>query len=249
MPVSVMQWRMKIGKFYNYSTKNLKGVKHNSLNISLKIKSFLILIIFFYTLINFILRFTLFVCYYPLYQCFTILKETFIVLRNHLSNTFVIFLVYLLYHIRLIKLSGDIEPNPGPKPSSSKNFSICHWNLNSIAYHDFFKVKLLTAYNLLHNIDIIGISESYLNSENFSSDNNLNITGYNMIRADHPSRNRRGGVCIYYKESLPIKMLDINYLQECICFDLKIGNKLCSISSLYRSPSQRADEFDNFLNN
>ena len=70
-----------------------------------------------------------------------------------------------------------------------------------------------------------------------------------MIRADHPSGNWRGGVCIYYKESLLIKMVNINYLQECICFDLKIGNKLCSIISLYRSPSQTANEFDNFLNN
>ena len=70
-----------------------------------------------------------------------------------------------------------------------------------------------------------------------------------MIRADHPPGNRRGGVCIYYKESLPIKMLNIYYLQECICFDLKIGNKLCTITSLYRSPSETADEFDNFLNN
>ena len=70
-----------------------------------------------------------------------------------------------------------------------------------------------------------------------------------MVRADHPSGNRRGGVCVYYKETLPIKMLDINYLQECICFDLKIGSKLCSIVSLYRSPSQRRDEFDEFLTN
>ena len=64
-----------------------------------------------------------------------------------------------------------------------------------------------------------------------------------MYRADHPSGNRRGGVCIYYKESLPIKMLIINYLQECIFFDLKIGSKLCTIVSLYRPPSQSADEF------
>ena len=101
MPISVMQLRMEIGKFYNYSTKDLKGVKHNGLNISLKIKSFLKFVSFFYTLINFILRFTLFVSYYPLYQCFTILKEIFIVFRNHLSNIFIIVLVYLLYHIRL----------------------------------------------------------------------------------------------------------------------------------------------------
>ena len=69
-----------------------------------------------------------------------------------------------------------------------------------------------------------------------------------MSRVDHPSRNRRGGNCIYYKESLPIKMLNINYLQECIYFDLKIESKLCTIASFYKSPSQSADEFGNFLN-
>ena len=31
-------------------------------------------------------------------------------------------------------------------------------------------------------------------------------------------------------------------------FDLKIRDKLCTIVSLYRSSSQSADEFDNFLN-
>ena len=96
----------------------------------------------------------------------------------------------------------------------------------------------------MHKFDIIYISESYLNSDTSSNDNNLNIPGYNMPRADHPSGNRRGGVCIYYKESLPIKMLSINYLQECIYSDLKIGSKLCTIVSLYRSPSQSANEFD-----
>ena len=100
----------------------------------------------------------------------------------------------------------------------------------------------------MHKFDIICISESYLNSDTWSNDNNLNIPGYNRFRADHPSGNRRGGVCINYKESLPIKMLNINCLQECICFDLKIGSKLCTVVSLYRSPSQSVDESDNFLN-
>ena len=43
-------------------------------------------------------------------------------------------------------------------------------------------------------------------------------------------------------------MLNINYLQECICFVLKLGSELCTIVSLYRSPIQSADEFNNFLN-
>ena len=68
----------------------------------------------------------------------------------------------------------------------------------------------------MQKFDIICISESNLNSDTSLNDDNLNIPGSSMCRVDHLSENRRGGVCIYYKESLPIKMLNINYLQECI---------------------------------
>ena len=100
----------------------------------------------------------------------------------------------------------------------------------------------------MHKFDIICFSETYLNSDASSSDDNLNIPGCNMSCAGHPSGNRRGRTCNYYKKPLPIKMLNIYYLQECICFDLKIGSKLCIIVSIYRLPSQTADEFENFLN-
>ena len=77
----------------------------------------------------------------------------------------------------------------------------------------------------MYKFDIICISELYLNSDTSSSDDKLNIPGYNMPDGDNPSENLRGEVYIYYKESFPIKMLNINYIQECICFDLKIGSK------------------------
>ena len=68
-------------------------------------------------------------------------------------------------HIRvcsiLIILSGDIEKNPGPKPSSRDKFSICHWNLNIISAHNFIKVSLLSAYVSTHNFDILCLSETY----------------------------------------------------------------------------------------
>ena len=101
----------------------------------------------------------------------------------------------------------------------------------------------------MHKFVIICLSELYLNSDTLSSNDNLNIPGYNMSRAGHPSGNRRGRDCIYYKESLPIKMLNINYLQEYISFDLKLENKRCTTVSLYRLSSQSADEFEKFLNN
>ena len=83
----------------------------------------------------------------------------------------------------------------------------------------------------------------------FSSDSNLQIPGYNFARMDHPSNPKRGGVCLYYKCSLPLKVIDVSYLQECINFKVKIGDKTCNFLSLYRSPSQTKDEFENFIKN
>ena len=65
-----------------------------------------------------------------------------------------------------ISLSGDTETNPGPKPIAGQRFSICHWNLNSILVHNFTKISVLTAYVLVHDFDIICLSETCLNSEN-----------------------------------------------------------------------------------
>ena len=130
-----------------------------------------------------------------------------------------------------------MELNLGPKPSSSKCFSICHWNLNSITSHSFIKVSLLS----FHNFGIICISESYLNSQIFSNDDKLSIPGYIMFRVDHPSDNQRRGVCVYHKERLPIRLYNIRFVQECACFNFMISRKLCNIVLLYRSPSQNSD--------
>ena len=67
--------------------------------------------------------------------------------------------------------------------------------INSILAHN--KLSLLSAYNTLHKFDVICISETYLDK---SADNDaLSIDGYNIIRADHPHNQKRGGVCIYFK--------------------------------------------------
>ena len=149
----------------------------------------------------------------------------------------------------LQQLSGDIELNPGPKPSSCKSFSICHWNLNRITSHIFIKVSFLTAYNSIHKFDIVCLSETCLNSETLSNTENLNVPVYNLIRADHLSNTKRGGVRIYFKESLQLRLHNVSYLNECICFKIMISNKLCNLISLYRSPSPSSDEFENFVYN
>ena len=99
----------------------------------------------------------------------------------------------------LIMLCGDVEINPGPKTISQQGFSICHWNLNSIIAHNFAKIFLLKAYVAIHKFDIICLSETYLDSSIPTNNDNLDIDGYNLLRSDHPSNTKRGGVCIYYK--------------------------------------------------
>ena len=69
------------------------------------------------------------------------------------------------------------------------------------------------------------------------------------MQSDHPSNKKGGGVCIYFKNFLPLRVLSIHYLQECINFELKIGDKLCNLISLYRSPSQSQEEFEKFSEN
>ena len=78
----------------------------------------------------------------------------------------------------VLKLSGGVEENPGPKSSSSQSFSICHWNLNSISAHNYMKLSLLRAYLSTHKFDVICISETYLNSDTSTVDENLEIVGY-----------------------------------------------------------------------
>ena len=81
------------------------------------------------------------------------------------------------------------------------------------------------------------------------NEENLKIPGYIMYRVDHPSDIKRGRVYIYYKTMLPLKVLSTIFFQECINFEVSIGNKKCRFIHLYRTPSQSHDEFHVFLTN
>ena len=73
-------------------------------------------------------------------------------------------------------------------PVKSLRLNFWHWNLN---VHAFIKVN---------NIEIICLSERFLDSKIPLNDERLYIKGYLMIRADHPSNTKRGSFLIYYKE-------------------------------------------------
>ena len=54
----------------------------------------------------------------------------------------------------------------------------------------------------------ICLSETYLDSIVSSNDSNLEVPEYTLVRADNPNNTKRGGVCFYYLNSLPLKVLD-----------------------------------------
>ena len=63
--------------------------------------------------------------------------------------------------------------------------------------------------NVLRKFDLICLSETFLNSSLQNDDDRLVLKGSKLVRADKASDFKRGGVYIYFKESLPIKVLNI----------------------------------------
>ena len=148
----------------------------------------------------------------------------------------------------LLICAGDIELSPGPrKNNTSYIFSFCHWNLNSIAAHNFSKLSLLEAYNVQHKFDMICLLETFLDSSIPTNDERLNMKRYKLKIADNPSDSKKGGVGIYYKEFLAVRPVEVKNLNECVIFEVSIKKKRGYVVSLYRSPSQTQDEFDIFL--
>ena len=66
----------------------------------------------------------------------------------------------------------------------------------------------------------------------------IRIQKFSVILSDHPSSNNWGGIGIYYNYFLPLRILNVQYLEERISFEMKIGDKVCNFISLYRSFSQ-----------
>ena len=135
-------------------------------------------------------------CAKNVYRCFYRKLTAVIYMSN---QRFYCKLMTLALTTLLIICSGDIETNPGPKKNTKISF--CHWNLNGIAAHNFSKVSLLQAMATTHEYDIICLSETFLDSSFSSLDDRINIQVYNLLRADHPNDNKKGGVCMYLKNT------------------------------------------------
>ena len=91
------------------------------------------------------------------------------------------------------------------------------------------------------------LSEPWLDSTSSIDSNDLSLKGYNLHRVDDPDNVEKGGVCVYYKESLAVQFLQTK-LDQYIVSEITFKNKKEGpVFSLYRPLSQTPDQLDNFL--
>ena len=142
---------------------------------------------------------------------------------------------------------GDIETNPGLKKSSAIKFF--PWNLNGLTAHDFVQVPLIEASITMHNFDIACLPATFLDSNISHNEECINISSYSLLRVNHPNSIKRGGVCLYFKESLPlIKGSDLSNISHLRMFSNwnYVNNEKCFYTCLYRYPSESHEELESF---
>lgn len=133
-----------------------------------------------------------------------------------------------LYRLFLILLSGDVEINSRPRHNFGESFSICYWNLNSVSACNYSKLFSLKVFIAVHTFYLICLSQTFVDSGVAPGDDNLEISSYSLVRSDHPSKNKRGGVCVYYKiypQPIPTLMHKFSIKKnDKICGSLQITN-------------------------
>jgi len=154
----------------------------------------------------------------------------------------------------MIYLSNDISRNPGPiieneAGKGSPYFSFCNWNLNTLSKDDFSRVALLEAYNVSHKYDILSLCETSLDFDETVT-NDL-FPGYNYHSCNHISGEKKGGVGIFVKDTLPIIIRKDLSFDECLVVELRFGHKRIFFTVLYRNPIYKSNsqEFLAFVDN
>jgi len=142
-------------------------------------------------------------------------------------------------------MSNDIEKNPGD--IISNYFTFCNWNLNSLATKNFSRKNLLEAHNILHKYDIISVCETGFDDTVIIPENMLE--DYTFISCNSPLNTKHGGVGLFLKDSLAIKVRNDISFDETLVVEIMIGKKKIFFTVLYRSPSNKVGsvEFNKFL--
>ena len=101
---------------------------------------------------------------------------------------------------------------------------------------------------LKHTIySIVKISSAYQKPTILEEDKSFHLNGSNLLRVDHPNNTKRGGVCIYCKESLGVCEVKLPNLSQCVICEVSLQNCKGYIGVAYRSPNQDSTKFEKFL--
>ena len=153
----------------------------------------------------------------------------FFISRHTCRDFLVIISSFSLVVQMLLICSGSVETNPGPNSSVRNQISFCSWNIDSLLARDSSKINSIEGLQAVHNFDIFGICESYLTDK--VKQQALQVNGFSPtpFRADcrDTASRPRGGVCLYYKEHLPIiNRTDLaNNIDETLVCEIRLRNK------------------------
>ena len=144
----------------------------------------------------------------------------------------------------LLIITGSVETNPGPFEKKN-NLSFAVWNLDSLPAREFARVPLIKC---VYSFDLFGICESMLTDKITNDEIYINGFSSEPFRADKADNIRNGGVCLYFKESLPIKQrADLQILPETIVAEVKLKRKKIFFVLSYRHPNMASDAIDTFM--
>lgn len=119
----------------------------------------------------------------------------------------------------------------------TNGFNVVHFNARSLNSETIDYIR-----NVFQNssVDIICITETWLHSD--ISDSHVNISGYNLLRKDRKGDKRGGGVAIYYKRYLQVKIINdmILNLIETLNLEIKTRSSKILVSCVY-NPSKSYD--------
>ena len=65
-----------------------------------------------------------------------------------ISSTYIFYgSIHIWLYTCTIDLSSNIEKKPGLRSSSSQNYSVCHWYLNSVTAYSYVKMSVLKTFS------------------------------------------------------------------------------------------------------
>ena len=122
---------------------------------------------------------------------------------------------------------GTIERNPGPK----NHLKFATWNVDSLLAGGGSKKSMIEGLDSCHNFDIFGICETYFT--NRTSEKDSAICGFSdkpfradSVYAEVEGAHPRGGICLYYKEHLPIvNRPNLVLTNETVICQITLGRK------------------------